>query len=296
MSVLVYLGIAQFVAGGLALSDWSMGFGQDGLRIGWMAVSTGVLALGFWLVGLLTRRRGVSDFYVAPCFHWCLGLTLVVLSLSISSRYLAREAYRFGVLALALNACATILLSVTWRRTELTYPAVLHLVIATYLVLFSVGNNDPRMAFVLGLAAVIQAIVWWAVGFACERVAGGRARSYAPPLYHLAVGLTMLGIVLSDRSAVVLAMAAVAFLLTVKSLPRVEWLYAAVACAAPRFTSDGWPAWHPSDFWRRSWPGPSGSGRSASWCSDPGSGCAIGWGYGRWLMSSRSSTHRWRSA
>lgn len=228
---LVYLGIAQLVAGGLMLSDWSMGFGQDGLRAGWMAVSAGVLALGLWLAGVLARRRGVSAFYVAPCFHWCLGLTLVVLSLSIWSRYLAREAYRFGVLALTLNACATILLSVAWRRTVLTYPAVLHLVIASYLVLFSVGRNDPRTAFVLGLAGVVQAIIWWLVGFACERVAGGRARSYSPRLYHLTVALTVLGIALSDRSAAVLAMAAAAFLLTVKSLPRVEWLYPAVACA-----------------------------------------------------------------
>ena len=135
------------------------------------------------------------------------------------------------MLALALNACATILLSVTWRRTELTYPAVLHLVVATYIVLFSVGQNDPRMAFVLGLAAVLEAIVFWGLGFACERIAAGRLRPYARPLYHVTVALTMLGIVLSDRSAIVLAIAAVAFLLTVKSLPRVEWLYAAVACA-----------------------------------------------------------------
>ena len=51
------------------------------------------------------------------------------------------------------------LLAWTWRTAELTYAAVFHFVTATYVVLFSVGNNDPWMAYVLGLAAVIEAIV-----------------------------------------------------------------------------------------------------------------------------------------
>ena len=227
---LAYLGIAQFVAGALALSDCWMAYGQDGLQAGWLAVTAAALALVLWLAARLARLRGVSDFFVAPCFHLSLGLTMLALSLSISSRIMVRDAYRFGVLALVLNALATILLSRSWRRTELIYPAVLHLVVATYLVLFSFGNNDPKMAYVLGLAAVIHAIVWWGVGFACERVAGGRARSYAPPFYHLAVALTLFGIILSDRSAVTMVLASVVLLLTVKSLPRLEWLYAAVVC------------------------------------------------------------------
>ncbi len=172
----------------------------------------------------------MSSFYVAPCWNWSLGLTVVVLALAIGSRVESRDAYRFGVLALALNAGATILLSATWRRFELTYAALLHVVVATYLVLFSVGRNDPRMAYVLGLAAVIEAIVFWCTGFACERVFAGRLRPYAGPLCHATVVLTMLGIALSDRSPGVIALAGVSFLLTVKSLPRVEWLYAVVAC------------------------------------------------------------------
>jgi hypothetical protein len=46
----------------------------------------------------------------------------------------------------------------------------------------------------------------------------------------VAMGLSILGIVRSDHPAVTLAMASTVFLLGVKSLPRVEWLYPAVAC------------------------------------------------------------------
>ncbi len=93
---------------------------------------------------------------------------------------MSRDAYRFGVLALALNAGGTILLSAGWRRFELTYAAILHVVVATYLVLFSVGENDPRMAYVLGLAAVIEAIVFWGAGLRLRAGARGTAPAVRP--------------------------------------------------------------------------------------------------------------------
>jgi hypothetical protein len=227
---LVYLGIAQFVFGVLALSHWAMGYGQTGLAVGWLAVTAAALAVLLWLVGVKARLHGLSDFYVAPCLNASLGLTALVFVSAIGSRLVIRDAYRFGVLGLSLNAVVTLLLANTWRRFELTYAAIAHIVVATYIVLFSVGRNDPRMAFVFGLAAAIEAIVFWGLGFACERIAGGRLRPFARPLYHATVGMTLLGILLSDRSATALTLAAVAFLLTVRSLPRVDWLYGAVVC------------------------------------------------------------------
>ena len=168
-------------------------------------------------------------------------LTAGGLGLAIGSRFMAVSAYRFGVIALALNAIVTMLLARTLRQAGLTYAAVFHVVTATYLVLFSVGNNDPRMAFVLGLAAVVEAIVFWAVAFGCETLGGDWVRSCTRPLYHWTVALAILGILLSDRSAVTMVVAALAFLLTVKSLGRAEWLYGVVAASARRVISDGWP-------------------------------------------------------
>ncbi len=52
---LVYLGLAQLVAGVLALSHWSMAFGQAGLSVAWLAVTSAVLALILWSAAGLAR-------------------------------------------------------------------------------------------------------------------------------------------------------------------------------------------------------------------------------------------------
>ena len=84
---------------------------------------------------------------------------------ALQSRGLGREAFTLAAAALGLNVLVTMLLAWTWRTAELTYVAVFHFVTATYLVLFSVGKNDPAMAYVLGLAAVVEAIMLWGSGF-----------------------------------------------------------------------------------------------------------------------------------
>jgi tetratricopeptide (TPR) repeat protein len=226
---LVYLGLAQLVAGTLELSSWAVTWGHSGLAIGWLSVVSALIALSLWLVASLGRRRGLSDFYSEPCVMVSLLLTTGVFSMAVSARVMVVDAYRLGVIALGLNAVATMLLARSFRQAGLTYAAVLHLVTATYMVLFSVGNNDPSMAYVLGLCAVIEAIAFWAVALGCETWGSDWFRSCARPLYHSTVALTILGIPLADYSAATMLLAAVAFLLTVKSLSRAEWLYAVVA-------------------------------------------------------------------
>jgi hypothetical protein len=225
----VYLGLAQYVAGALDLSSWSITWGHAGLTAGWLAVVAALLALSLWLAGVLTRRSAVSDLYAQPCLNWSLALTMGGLALALDARFLLRDAYRFGLAALVLNAAVTMFLARSWRRAELTYAAVFHVVAATYLVLFSVGTNDPAMAYVLGLSAVIEAIVLWAIGFALRRWGDDWARSCARALFHATVALAVLGIPLADGSPVTLVLAALCFLLTVQSLARAEWLYATVA-------------------------------------------------------------------
>ncbi len=226
---LVYLGLAQLVAGTLALSHWAVAWGNSGLEIGWLAVVSALLAISLWMAAALARRRGRSEFYAGPCAMVSLVLTAGVFSMAIGARVQDVAGYRLGAIALGLNAVATMLLARSFRQAELTYAAVLHVVAATYIVLFSVGNNDPRMAYVLGLCAVVEAIVFWAIAFGCETWGGNWVRSCARPIYHSTVALTILGIPMADRSAATMLLAAVAFLLTVKSLARAEWLYAVVA-------------------------------------------------------------------
>jgi tetratricopeptide (TPR) repeat protein len=226
---LVYLGLAQFAAGVLALSSWSIGWSHSGLAVGWLAVTSSLIALSFWLAAVLGRRFGLSDFYAQPCSVASLLLTLGVFVLAVGSRLMALEAYRLGVVALVLDAIVTMLLAWMWRRSELTYAAVFHFVAATYLVLFSVGKNDPAMAYVLGLCAAIEALLLWGIGLMCQRLRDDWARRCARPLFHSAIALTGLGILLADHSSMTMMLVAISFLLAVKGLPHVAWLYAAVA-------------------------------------------------------------------
>src|SRR5207249_3140605 len=168
--------------GALDLSYWTITWGHAGLAAGGLAVATALIAMSLWLTGILARRYDRSDLYAEPRLIGSLALTIGVVALAIVSRLMVLEAYRFGVAALALNAMVTMLLARTWRRAELTYAAVFHVVVATYLVLFSVGTNDPAMAYVLGLCAVIEAILIWGVGFACRRWGDDWTRSCAGPL------------------------------------------------------------------------------------------------------------------
>ena len=227
---LVYLGLALLVAGTLDLSSWTAGWGNSALLAGWLAVTAALLGLALWSAGVAVRRFGLSGFYSEPCFHAAFALTVGVIHRGPRRRILGREAYRLGTAALGSNVIVTMLLARTWRTAELTYAAVFHLVTATYVVLFSVGNNDPRD----GLRARPGR------GDRGRRVLGHRVRLPARPrrlderLRPAALSLEPLidGAGDSPRRSFAggSGSGGVSFLLTVKSLPRVEWLYGAVAC------------------------------------------------------------------
>ena len=226
---LVYFGLAQLVAGTLDLTWYAVSWSNAEITVGWMAVSTAVLALALWIAGVAARRAGISEFYTVPCSQTTFGLTVGAYVLALYARNLGRGAYPLAASALAMNVVVTMLLSHAWRQARLTYAAVAHLVTATYLILFSVGNNDPSMAYVLGLCAVVEAIVLWGIGLVWQLRGGDWLRECARPLFHSAVLLTVLAIPLADRSSLVLALVSLSALLTVKSLPRTEWLYGATA-------------------------------------------------------------------
>ncbi|MGO9913696.1 MAG: hypothetical protein ACLQIB_03135 [Isosphaeraceae bacterium] len=268
---LVYLSFAHLVAGALVLVYWAIPSRDQGLILAWLALASVLLALALWAAGsglgklaaTFGGRFGLAEFYARPALVTAWFLTAGVFVLAIEARVLSRDSYQLGALALALDVVATMLLARSWRVAVPTYAAVLHFVAATYVVLLSAGTNDPRMAFTLGLCAVIDALLVWAAGFLClrsrdEALAENHGRlslrettfvrrakddyfaklfasrsdwapACAPPLFHWALFLTALAILLCDRSPLVLLLIGASFLLTVKSLPRAEWLYGTIA-------------------------------------------------------------------
>ena len=226
---LVYLGLAQVVAGVLDLAYWGIDRTHLDLVVASLSFVAAALALSLWLVAAAVRRAGMSSFYGEPCLHVSALLTVVAAVGVFDARYLGLGGYRLGVAALGCSALVSVLLSRTWRKAELIYAAVFHLVAATYIVLFSAFENDLSMAYVLGLAAVIEALLLWTLGILCQRAGDPWTASCSRPLCHWAVFMTGLAVLLAYHSSLTFALVAVSCLLAVKGLPRAEWLYGTAA-------------------------------------------------------------------
>jgi tetratricopeptide (TPR) repeat protein len=226
---LVYVGLAHVALGVLDLAYWTIDRSHPDFVLFWLTLVAANLSLALWVVATVARRLGLSTFYTDPCFHTSALLSAVVAIGAVDARYLGLSGYRLGVAALGASALVSVLLSRTWRKAELIYAAVFGVVEATYLVLFSTGTNDPRMAYVLGLVAVIEALVLWTAGIFCKKARDPLTASSARPLDHWAVLMTALAVVLSAHSSLTLALVAISCLVAVKGLPRAEWLYGVVA-------------------------------------------------------------------
>ena len=142
---------------------------------------------------------------------------------------MAREAFGMGASALVLDALVCLLIATTRRWSGLIYATVACFVTASYMILLSVGKQDPNMAYVLGLNAVIQGLVVWVFGDVCRRIKNPWPQACAWPLFHSALFLTVVAIPPAFRSPMTMGLVAVSFLLTVKSLPSAGWIYPALA-------------------------------------------------------------------
>ena len=89
--------------------------------------------------------------------------------LALAARVESRSAFVLAASALAIDAVVILLIGGVRRWAVLTYPAITSIVTASYVVLLSVGKGDPAMAYVLGLNAVLQALVLWPIGEVCRR-------------------------------------------------------------------------------------------------------------------------------
>jgi tetratricopeptide (TPR) repeat protein len=228
-SALVYVGLWHLVAAAVDLACWLVPWGSTGILLGWLAVTLALAALGLWLSGVAGRKYGLAVTYWAPCLNTALGLTLGVSSLAVAAPMMTRSAYVLGAGALVLDALIFLLIATSRSWAGLIYPAVAAFTTASYVILLSVGEPDPAKAYVLGLNAVIHGLVIWIVGDVCRRLADAWPRACARPLFHSALILTILAIAPAYQSPLTMALVALAFLLTVKSLPSAEWIYPAAA-------------------------------------------------------------------
>ena len=229
---LVYLGLAHVAGSALYGSSSTVGWGDVGLGLSWQALTMAILALLLVVVGAFIRRREKRAFYATPCLNVSAVLAVMVLILSIDARVVSHAAFPVSPIALLVNSVTGILLAVVWRRAFTTVGAVLSVVAATYVTLFSLGTPDPAKAYILGLAAALEAIALWCVGSVCRRALRPEwDRVFALPFLASAVVLATLAPAAGYNSPVAMALVSLSFLLAIKSFPRAEWLYPAIAAA-----------------------------------------------------------------
>ena len=225
---IVYIGLAHLTAAALDLTWWAGATAHTDIRLAWVGLAAAVLALVLGIAAVALRRTRLSAFYTEPCLETAFLLTVIAFIVALDARYLGREAFRLGVATLATNAAVSVLLLATWRRAELAYAGVFHVVVATYLVLFSTGHNDPAMAYILGLVAVVEALLLWVGSLLCAPVSHPVVKGCAGPLSHWAVFMTGLAVLLCAGSPVTMAFVSLSCLIAVKALPRSEWLYGSI--------------------------------------------------------------------
>ncbi len=228
-SILVYAGLWHAIGAVSCLSRSLYAWHGEAQLVGWLAVTLALTALALWLASLVTRRRRFEDIYWVPCLNTALGLTGAVFVMAVNARVMAREAFELGSLALALDALACLLIATSRRWSWLIYATVVCFAAAGYMILLSSPRPDPKMAYVLGLYAVIQALVVWVSGDVCRRLAKPWPQECARPLFHSALILTVLAIPPAFQSPVTMSLVAVSFLLTVKSLQDAGWIYPSLA-------------------------------------------------------------------
>jgi tetratricopeptide (TPR) repeat protein len=232
---LVDLGLALAVAAGLCTTAWRVGWADVGYGLAWLGLTSAAGSLALRVVARACSSRGALDLYVAPCLRASALLTWPVFVLALLGRIDSRRASLVSVAALGLNALVLVLLSLDRRRAAFTYRAVASAVFAVYVVIFTLDPSGADSVHVLGLAAVAQALVASAIGFACRERAddvNGWERLFARPLFRSALVLTALAVVAAHRSPSTMLLVAVSFLVMVKAIPSREWLYAAVASVA----------------------------------------------------------------
>ena len=169
-SVLVYAGLWHAVGAVSCLSRSLYAWNGDALLVGWLAVTLASTALALWLASFAMKRCRLEDIYWGPCLNTALGLTAVVFVMAVNARVMAREAFEMGAPALVLDALVCLLIATSRRWSWLIYATVGCFVTAGYMILLSSEKPDPKMAYVLGLYAVIQGLVVWVSGDVCRRI------------------------------------------------------------------------------------------------------------------------------
>ena len=213
-------------------------FPYDPRILGEQAFASVLSAIAFLAAWRFSSTRANLSFYQQPFLLAASVLTVMVFGLAGFGTVNETVAYRVSAVALALNIVPILILVEIRRGTLLTFRAIASGVAAVYVVVLSIGEAKPENAYILGLIAIILALLLSAIGFAVRlwpNETEDRDRLYAGPLFASSLLLTLIGVWIAYKSPVSMLLAALSFLLFVKSLPARKWLYPTVGCLVCAF-------------------------------------------------------------
>ena len=229
------LGMALAVVAVLSFTAWRINTADFGHWIAWLALAAAGCSFVLRGIGWYCAGRGDLDLYARPGIRASLILSWSIVPAALLGVVVSRRSYPLSVAALGLNAATLVLLAGNLRRARLTYRGLFSVVLAVYVLVLSIGRADPAMQYVLGLVAVLLALVFSTIGFVVRATAtddNGQEGLFAGPLFTSALTLTVLAIVPAYESPWTMLLAGLSFLVMVKGIPSRGWIYPAVASAA----------------------------------------------------------------
>jgi tetratricopeptide (TPR) repeat protein len=238
---LVHIGLVAAWLASLSGCLWALGVrdfaGAPGIDAGWLALTTAAVGLAPCLLIGWGRRWEVDRYYLDPLRDVGMLLAAATFLMVAFARAETYAAYPTCVAALLLLVATLVAWAALERDPWRTGGAIVAFVVAAYLTLFELGRGRAGHVSALGVLASLLAVLSWGI----DRAVRGRLREpwhpvFARPLLAATLILATLALPPDWGAPGPLLLAALPFLLVVKSLPAAEWLYAVLAIVAASAT------------------------------------------------------------
>jgi tetratricopeptide (TPR) repeat protein len=241
---LIHLGLGLVSLATFAATRWSIGPRPDAILLGSLALAAAVDGLLLVVMHWAGRWMRIAASALAPLRDVGIVLAAATFALSLVASVRNLDSYPLAVSALLLLSATLVASAVLDRGAWRTYAALVVGIAAAYLTMFELGRGQHGHVSSLGVLASLLALACWTI----ERATARSLRDEWLPIFRrpaldTAIALAVLAIIPEWDSPRALLLAALPFLLLVKSLPRPEWLYPAFGLVAAAIGFAIFPRW-----------------------------------------------------
>jgi hypothetical protein len=202
---------------------------QPSLIAGWLACTTSLVALLLGLLYTIGRRLRASRLWINAARDLADVTALSTLGLATAARLLSPDVFPTALAALLIVTLPIVLIAAGERTSWRVFGAIGALVGAAYLVLFELGRGRPGDPSALGVLATSLALAFWTLERLFWLRGAERWRAvFAGPLRISVATLAVAALPADWGAPRALLLAALPFLLLIKTWPAAQWLHAAL--------------------------------------------------------------------